>query len=138
MKPKKRDQKRSTGPGVDPKLARPGGLSYLEIPAVDVRQSALFYQKVLGWKVRGGDTDDPRFGDAGGHLIGRWVVGRASSRKPGWLPYFYVDRIDAAVKRVVAHGGQVVKAPYAEGNLWVATCRDPAGNLLGLWQAGPS
>jgi len=34
----------------------------------------------------------------------------------------------------VAHGGEVVKAPYPEGNLWVATVRDPAGNMIGLWQ----
>jgi predicted enzyme related to lactoylglutathione lyase len=24
-----------------------------------------------------------------------------------------------------------------EGDLWVATVRDPAGNLIGLWQEGP-
>jgi predicted enzyme related to lactoylglutathione lyase len=53
------------------------------------------------------------------------------------LPYFYVDRIDDAVGRVVAHGGEVVRPPYAEGNLWVALIRDPAGNVIGLWQEGP-
>ena len=26
------------------------------------------------------------------------------------------------------------QAQYAEGNLWVATVRDPAGNVIGLWQ----
>jgi hypothetical protein len=25
-------------------------------------------------------------------------------------------------------------APYPEGDLWVATFRDPAGNVLGVWQ----
>jgi len=127
----------SSGSGVDARLARHGGLSYLEIPALDARQSAAFYEKVLGWNVHGHDTDDPRFHDATGHLIGRWVTGRAISREPGLLPYVYVDHIDGAVQRVTAHGGEVVKAAYAEGNLWVATVRDPAGNVIGLWQQGP-
>ena len=126
-----------SGTGVDARLARHGGLSYLEIPALDPRRSAAFYERVLGWSAQERDTDDFRFEDATGHLIGRWVTGRAISREPGLLPYFYVDRIDAAVERIAAHGGAVVKAPYPEGNLWVATVRDPAGNLIGLWQAGP-
>ncbi len=123
--------------GVDARLARHGGLSYLEIPALDTRESAVFYEKVLGWIVCGQDTDDARFQDATGHLIGRWVTGRAISREPGLLPYLYVDHIDGAVEQVAPHGGEVVKAPYAEGNLWVATVRDPAGNVIGLWQQGP-
>jgi predicted enzyme related to lactoylglutathione lyase len=65
------------------------------------------------------------------------VTGRAISREPGLLPYIYVDHIDEVVGRVVAHGGEVVKAVYPEGNLWVATVRDPAGNVIGLWQEGP-
>jgi predicted enzyme related to lactoylglutathione lyase len=123
--------------GVDARLARHGGLSYLEIPAIDPRRSADFYEKVLGWNLRERDTDDPRFEDATGHLIGRWMTGREIAREPGLFPYFYVDRIDDAVARVVAQGGEVAEAPYPEGNLWVATFRDPAGNLIGLWQVGP-
>jgi predicted enzyme related to lactoylglutathione lyase len=131
------EQARNSGSGVGANLARHGGLSYLEIPAVDVRRSAVFYEKVLGWNLRGQDTDDPRFEDATGHLIGRWVTGRLISREPGLLPYIYVTDIDRAVERAAAHGGGVVKAPYPEGDLWVATVRDPAGNIIGIWQQGP-
>jgi predicted enzyme related to lactoylglutathione lyase len=132
-----RDAARSSATDVDARLARHGGLSCLEIPAIDARQSATFYEKVLGWNLRWRDAGDPHFEDATGHLIGRWVTGRAISRDPGFLPYIYVDCIDDAVARVVAHGGEVVKPPYAEGDLWVATFRDLAGNLIGLWQQGP-
>jgi predicted enzyme related to lactoylglutathione lyase len=131
------EKTRESDAGVDARLARHGGLSYLEIPAIDPRQSAAFYEKVLGWNLQWRGSDDPRFGDATGHLIGRWVTGRVISREPGLLPYIYVDRIDDAVERVTAHGGEVVKARYPEGNLWVATIRDPAGNVIGLWQEGP-
>jgi len=135
MAEKNHEQARSSGVGAS--LARHGGLSYLEIPALDARQSAAFYEKVLGWNLRAHDTDDPRFEDATGHLIGRWVTGRVISREPGLLPYIYVDHLDDAVERAAAHGGEVVTAPYPEGNLWVATVRDPAGNIIGLWQEGP-
>ena len=37
----------------------------------------------------------------------------------------------------VMKGGEIVKAPYPEGNLLVATVRDPAGNVIGLWQEAP-
>jgi uncharacterized protein len=131
------EQARSRGSGVGANLARHGGLSYLEIPTVDAHRSAAFYEKVLGWNVREQNTDDPRFEDATGHLIGRWATGRVISREPGLLPYIYVDHIDNAVDRATAHGGEVVRAPYPEGDLWVATVRDPAGNIIGLWQQGP-
>jgi predicted enzyme related to lactoylglutathione lyase len=119
---------------VDARLARHGGLSYLEIPAVNTRLSAAFYEEVLGWSVREKETEEPRFSDTTGHLIGRWVTGRAIARDSGFLPYFYVEHIGEVVKRAAALGGEVVKPLYREGNLWVATVRDPAGNVLGLWE----
>jgi predicted enzyme related to lactoylglutathione lyase len=70
-------------------------------------------------------------------MIGAWVTGRAPSREPGVLPYIYVHGIDGIVERIKANGGEIVKSPYAEGDLWVATFRDPAGNVIGVWQHGP-
>lgn len=122
--------------GVDPRLARQGALSYLEIPALDIRRSAKFYQNVLGWELRGDDTAQPKFADPAGQLIGRWITGRAISREPGLLPFIYVDQLRAVVEKVTAHGGEIVKAPYEEGTLLVALVRDPAGNVMGIWQDG--
>ena len=123
--------------GVEKRLMRPGGLSYLHIPAVDVRESAIFYERVFGWTVRGHDTDRPSFDDATGHVSGAWMKTQVVSREPGLLPYIYVEDIDETVVRINEHGGDVVDAPYPEGNLWVAVFRDPAGNVMGLWHAGP-
>lgn len=71
------NQKQTTsgGTGVHASLARHGGLSYLEIPAIDPRQSAAFYEKVVGWNVGEPDTAEPKFDEPSGHLIGRWVTG---------------------------------------------------------------
>jgi predicted enzyme related to lactoylglutathione lyase len=134
MTDQSRQETQSNSSGVDRILARHGGLSYLEIPAVDVGQSAAFYESVFGWRRRGDENDQSKFSDPDGHLIGRWVSGRAISRKPGLLPFIYVDRIEEAVKQVVPHGGEIVKAPCREGDTWVSIIRDPAGNVMGVWQ----
>jgi predicted enzyme related to lactoylglutathione lyase len=122
---------------VDSRLARHGHVSYLEIPAVDTDKSAAFYEAVFGWSIRRRDNGHCSFDDRSGDLIGHWVTGRAVSREPGLVPYIYVDHIDDIVERIVKQGGQIVRSPYPEGDLWVATFRDPAGNHMGIWQAGP-
>jgi uncharacterized protein len=114
---------------------RPNGISYLEIPASDVRRSAEFYRSVFGWKIRD-DPISPSFEDGTGHVIGHWrkdlqVVGEA-----GVTPYIYVESVDDTLARIRTLGGKLMKAPYPEGNLTVATFQDPAGNVLGVWQRG--
>jgi predicted enzyme related to lactoylglutathione lyase len=54
----------------------------------------------------------------------------------GVLAYIYVDGVDDTLEKVTAHGGPVVRAPYPEGDSWVATFRHPAGNVVGVWQQG--
>jgi predicted enzyme related to lactoylglutathione lyase len=130
-------RRKPDGGGVENRLARHGHVSYLEIPAVDVDQSAAFYAAVFDWQTERRDAGHVSFDDRSGDLIGCWATGRTVSREPGLLPYIYVERIDEIVARVVARGGEVVKPPYPEGDLWVATLRDPAGNVLGIWQVGP-
>jgi uncharacterized protein len=119
--------------GVEPRLIRPAGISYLHIPADDVRQAAAFYGDVFGWNVQGRDSDRPSFDDGTGHVSGAWMSDQAVSREPGLLPYIYVEHIDEAVSQIVAHGGEIVSGPRPEGNLSIATFRDPAGNVMGLW-----
>jgi predicted enzyme related to lactoylglutathione lyase len=120
--------------GVDAKVSRPGGLSYLHIPAVDPKQSAMFYERVFGWTVEGHETNRPSFRDGTGHVAGAWVTDQEPSRTAGLLPYIYVDTIDVTTELIQAHGGEIIETPSPEGNLLIATFRDPAGNVLGLWQ----
>jgi predicted enzyme related to lactoylglutathione lyase len=117
-------------------LNRHGKLSYVQIPADDIDRAADFYEAVFGWRVRrDADRHHRAFEDASGELIGAWVTGRAAA-EPGVLPYISVDDIDAAaVHRITERGGAIVRPPYAEGDLRVATFRDSAGNVIGIWQA---
>jgi hypothetical protein len=126
----------SAGTGVEGTVARPGGVSYLRIPARDVAQSAEFYRVVFGWRL-GGSPDAPSFSDGTGHVIGHWRTDLAAAGQAGVLPYIYVTSLDDTLRAAADHGAELVTPPYPEGSLSIATIRDPAGNVIGVWQDGP-
>jgi predicted enzyme related to lactoylglutathione lyase len=115
---------------------RPGGLSYLRIPAPDPRRSAVFYQAVFGWQVRAA-REGAAFEDGTGHVIGHLTPDVPVAGAAGVRPYIYVDSIDGTLQKLAAQGAELVREPYPEGDLWVATFQDPAGNVVGVWQQGP-
>jgi uncharacterized protein len=117
----------------EPTVFRPGGVSYLRIPADQPGQAASFYEFVFGWRVRA-DPERGSFEDCSGHVIGHFVSDTAVAGEAGVRPYIYVDSVDATLERLAAKGGEVVTPPYPEGDLKVATFRDPSGNVMGIWQ----
>jgi PhnB protein len=116
-------------------VLRPNGLTYVRIPAPDPQRSAAFYGAVFAWEIR--DGQDPAFSDGTGHVIGHFRADLPVAGEAGVWPYLFVEDLDATLARAVEAGATVHRAPYPEGNLWVATIWDPAGNVIGLWQAGP-
>ena len=117
------------------RVFRGGGISYLRIPAPDPQEAAAFYRHVFGWTVDS-RRRDPSFEDGSGHVIGHFVPDAAVAGEAGVRPYIYVESVRATLERVTASAGVVVDAPYPEGDLCVATFRDPAGNVVGVWQRG--
>jgi uncharacterized protein len=117
----------------EPRVFRGGGISYLRVPAPEPRRSAAFYAAVFGWRVDIA-RDVPSFEDGTGHVIGHLIANLPVAGAAGVLPYVFVDRVDETLEAVVAQGGEVVTPPYPEGGLRVATLRDPAGNVIGVWQ----
>jgi uncharacterized protein len=114
----------------DTDVFRPGGISYLRIPAPDPAAAGTFYAEVFGWAV----TERGSFEDGTGHVIGHFIADLPVAGDRGMRPYVYVDDVGETLERVVAHGGELGAPPYPEGDLTVATFRDPAGNHLGVWQ----
>jgi uncharacterized protein len=123
----------SSGAEEEPRVFRRGGISYLRVPATDPRRSAAFYEGVFGWSVDA-DRDDPSFTDGTGHVIGHFVADLPVAGEAGVLPYVFVESVDGTLEKAVARDGEVVTEPYPEGDLRVATFRDPAGNVIGVWQ----
>jgi predicted enzyme related to lactoylglutathione lyase len=118
------------------RVFRAGGISYLRIPATDPQGSAAFYEAVFGWSTRR-DREDPAFEDGTGHVIGHFRADHAVAGEGGVRPYVFVENVDETLEKIVEGGGELVTEPYPEGDLWVAVFRDPAGNVLGVWQQGP-
>ena len=114
---------------------RRAGVSYLRIPAPDPQRTASFYEGVFGWTVNT-NRPDPSFEDGTGHVIGHISADHEVAGEAGIRPYVYVESVDQTLEKVTAHGGAVVTPPYPEGNLRVAVFRDPAGNVVGVWQSG--
>jgi predicted enzyme related to lactoylglutathione lyase len=130
------EQDEADDPGVEGSVARPGGVSYLAIPARDVARSAAFYQAVFGWELRG-DPDAPSFSDGTGHVIGHWRTDLEPAGESGVRPYVYVQDLAAALQRAQAGGADVIAEPHAMGSLLIAVIRDPAGNAIGVWTGPP-
>ena len=110
-----------------------GQLAYLQVPAIDVTQSAAFYGRVFGWHV---EPPSPSFEVPG--LIGQWVGDRQAAPDAGLLAWIQVDHIDDALDLVRTNGGEVLDGPSPDGSeRWLATIRDPGGNVLGIAQNRP-
>jgi predicted enzyme related to lactoylglutathione lyase len=95
--------------------------------------AAAFYAHVFGWQTEAADSGDARFADGSGHVIGHFQADMTAAGESGVRPYVYVDDLEGTLARVVEAGGEVATAPYAEGDLRVATFLDAAGNVLGVW-----
>jgi len=111
-----------------------GKICYIEIPALDIDRSAEFYRGVFGWKTRQRADGSTAFDDGVGQVSGTWVVGRSPAAAPGFMIYVMVDSVSATLDRVAARGGALVQAVGADAPLVTARFRDPAGNILGLYQ----
>lgn len=111
-----------------------GKICYIEIPATDIARSAEFYTQVFGWRTRKRGDGALAFDDGVGEVSGTWVLGRPPSAGPGLLIYIMVEDVAAACRAVAAHGGEIVQPIGADAPEITARFRDPAGNVLGLYQ----
>ena len=116
-----------------PTLAN-GKICYLEIPTIDVRRSADFYREVFGWRIRRRGDGATSFDDTTGEVSGTWVTGRPPSTDPGLLIYILVDSVAATVEALIAQGGEIVQPSGGDAPEITARFRDPAGNVIGLYQ----
>ena len=111
-----------------------GKICYVEIPATDIRRSSGFYEKVFGWRIRQRNDGSIAFDDTTGEVSGTWILGRPAASSPGLLLYIMVDSVAATIDAVVAHGGEIVQPIGADAPEITARFRDPAGNVIGLYQ----
>ncbi len=110
-----------------------GKICYVEIPSTDIDQSARFYETVFGWNTRRRGDGALAFDD-GVEVSGTWVTGRRPQSDGTLLVYIMVDDLESACDKVVAAGGEIVERSKPDAREKFARFRDPAGNVLGLYQ----
>lgn len=105
-----------------------GQIGYLQLPALDVADSAAFYRGVFGWSV------DPANGgfEAPG-VIGQLTTDQPPAASGGPVIWLFVDQLWPTLERVTSSGGLVHARPQLDGGeRWLVEVADPAGNRLGV------
>jgi uncharacterized protein len=67
-------------------------------------------------------------------VSGAWVLGRPPASAPGLMVYVMVDSVAATLDAIVANGGEIVQPIGSDAPEITARFRDPAGNVIGLYQ----
>jgi predicted enzyme related to lactoylglutathione lyase len=113
---------------------RTGKICYIEIPALDIAESAQFYQQVFGWETRQRGDGSTAFDDTVGGVSGTWVLGRPPSTDPGLVVSIMVASADKTTKAIIAAGGKIVQPVNPAEQEVYALFSDPGGNILGIYQ----
>jgi predicted enzyme related to lactoylglutathione lyase len=116
--------------------ATAGHAVWNELTASDQEAAMAFYAGLFGWRHDGampmGPPGDYRFVHAGATCIGATMPAFPGA-SPGWLVYFLVDDIDAAVARLRDAGGTLEQGPdEIPGGSFSVAARDPAGARFGF------
>lgn len=111
-----------------------GKICYIELPATDIAQSADFYRRVFGWSIRQRGDGATSFDDTVNEVSGTWVLGRQPASEARLLVYIMVADAAQAGEAVIAAGGDIVQPVDPEAREVYLTFRDPAGNVLGIYQ----
>lgn len=111
-----------------------GKICYMEIPAEDIQISSSFYKNVFGWKLRERGDGRIAFDDRENGVSGTWVHGRAVSSSPGILIYIMVSNMDETIRKIELQGGKITQPVGMDAPVVTARFRDPAGNIIGLYQ----
>jgi predicted enzyme related to lactoylglutathione lyase len=111
-----------------------GKICYIEMPAIDINQSASFYKNVFGWNIRKRGDGTTAFDDTVGEVSGAWILDRKPMTEPGLLFYIMVDSVEQAIEKLLAHGGKLVQPIGEDAPEITARFSDPAGNIVGLYQ----
>jgi predicted enzyme related to lactoylglutathione lyase len=103
-------------------------LRLIEFPADDPDRARRFWSGVLGVEVveRSGDEGEGWQSASGTPPLGVHERGTGPGDRHS-LPYFEVDDLEAALRRVLEFGGEVIHP----GARW-AVCRDSEGSPFGL------
>ncbi|MFC4591049.1 VOC family protein [Sphaerisporangium corydalis] len=106
--------------------------AWFDISTPDAPRARRFYQEMFGWPVNVIDETYALVGDDHGRPAGG--IGHAGPGSPytGFVAYFRVDDVDAALASAEKLGGTRVMEPTDTPTGRIAAFADPDGNPVGL------
>ena len=114
----------------------PGTFCFAELVSPEVASAKQFYGDLFGW------TTDEVTSSSGPYSLfqieGQVVAGlRGITRgRQRWIPYLAVEHLDQTVAHAERLGAHLGDEPFeVSGVARMATIVDPAGRLVGLWEA---
>ena len=113
----------------------PGALVWNELSSPDPDAAASFYGELFGWRTQEFEGMDERYLTIlnGEHANGGLRALTAPDAPPGWLVYFGIEDIEAAVARAGELGGAALAAPFEIPVAKVAVLADPQGGVFALY-----
>jgi predicted enzyme related to lactoylglutathione lyase len=117
------------------------GLGGATIWSEDLKNLLPFYRDVVGLKVRHDSPEFVVFGEAGApaFALGTHSEVRGRNADPArHMVGLISDDVKADAKRLKTAGVEFIEDPKDYGALWLATLKDPEGNLVQLVQFKPA
>lgn len=113
---------------------------HFEIPTSDLKKAQDFYGAVFGWQMMQFDEENVMTSttatDEQGMPTEPGAINGSLYKATGKTPNIVVEvpDINAHIALIKQHGGTEVDAPTTIPQMGIyARCKDPEGNLVGLW-----
>jgi predicted enzyme related to lactoylglutathione lyase len=121
--------------GMSAKSIPPRPVVHLELHTRDQLRASAFYARLLQWRpeVIRVSTGSYMALDTGAPLGGGIV--ECGTRRPLWLPYVEVDRIDEATERARRLGAAVLLEPRESRSGWRSVVSSPEAGEIALWES---
>ena len=106
---------------------------HLELHTDDLPGAGAFYSRLLRWVPERVDAGDGSYLALGMEGVSGGIVA-CGARRPLWLPYVEVDRVNAFTDRARRLGARVLLEPREGPAGWRSVIATPAGGEIAFWQ----
>ena len=115
----------------------PRPVVHLELHTGDRVAAGAFYDRLLRWRPELIEGESGSYlGLELGRLLGGGIV-ECRARRPAWLPYVEVDRVEEYTERARRLGAAVMLEPREGPSGWRSVVSAPAAGEIALWQRKP-
>ena len=114
--------------------SHPNPVVHLELHTANLVGASALYSELCGWQPEPVESGAGRYLAFGfGTALAAGMV-ETGARRPLWLPYVEVDRIDEATERARRLGASVAVEPREGPVGWRSVVSTPCGGELAFWQ----